>query len=201
MSSKCSAPFLNMLEQALAHPAVQGIGLGMFKCERSAVMAKLHVPMDDAEDVPKFATKSGCAPLVALRKSCKNTLALCYLALADDDFYRVVRGVMVLVKPLRREFQRQHKLIRSTHEACEAYVMLACGVGRNALRDMVLVLNDGELASEVEMQTEGSFPLVHGQRSHGAHPPLRVDGEFVVRAPCRLLHPHDQESLAVLVLE
>lgn len=167
-----------------------GIGLGLFRCERAAVMAKLQVSLnDDAEDVPKTATNRECAPLAALRKSCKNTLALCYLALADDDFYKVVRGVVVLVKPLRQEFQWQHKLIRSTHEACEAYILMACGFGRNALRDMVLLLHSGELASEVELQIEGSFSLLlEGGGMEPTHPVVLMDNLLCERLAGFCIH-------------
>lgn len=117
-----------------------GVGLDLFKCEPMSVLAKLNISrVEEGGDIEKAPTKREAVDIASLRKSSKNTLQLCYLGLADDDFFRAIKGLALLVRPIKEEYQWQHKLIRSTPEALSAYVAWSGGHGRKALSAMIKV--------------------------------------------------------------
>lgn len=146
--------FMPLWTRRLVVLMLMGLGLGLLKCDRSSVLAALEVArVQEGGDIPKASTKSEPLDIAAVRKSRKHTLQFCYLNHADNDFYHLVKGLTLLAKLARGEFQRQRKLVRSTGEACQAYTQWAVVHGRKALAEMVAVLHGGTLAQELDMRS------------------------------------------------
>lgn len=102
------------------------------------------------------------------------------MAVGDDDVYKLVRGTCVLMRGFRREFQWQHKKIRSTPDACEACMAWSLGHGRLAIEEAIATLRSGEAFVETGMQIPGNFlvQLELGLEFDSDHPLVSMDNVF-----------------------
>jgi hypothetical protein len=74
------------------------------------------------------------------------------------DIHNLCIGVVELVRPVRAEFQWQHKLIRSTLEAAQAYTAYAMGRGRESLYEAVAAFFSGPVLEQAGAHFPGNWP-------------------------------------------
>lgn len=153
-----------------------GVGLGLFSCAASGVMAKLRtcVEAQAGADVPKAPTSKEGAGVASIRQSCKNTLQLCYLALADTEFRTLVEGIHKLVGGVRGEFRLQHLAVRSGPEARAMYTSWAMGAGREALKTTVATLYSQTFLEELDLHRPGYMPIIFESGGADATHPTAV---------------------------
>lgn len=162
--------------------AYLGLQEGLYETSGASVMAKVRPQQAGGE--PSEALDGPTAreglDIQALRRACHNTLHLCCVFLGDSDIRELLVGVLVVVQPVRREFQEQHKALRSCSGAAELYAALAGkGWGRRALADIAQMMSDGSVFAGLSVHGAAKRPsnsLLAELRSDDSHPEVVRQG-------------------------
>ena len=151
--------FLPMWSRRLLLLHFIGVELGLWSHVLKDVLGKANLHSAGADqDAAQGLTAQEGVDVAAVRKACKNTLHLCCLVLGDRDIHNLCIGVVELVRPVRAEFQWQHKLIRSTFEASQAYTAYAMGRGRESLHEAVDAFLSGPVLEQAGAHYPGNWP-------------------------------------------
>jgi len=152
--------FLPMWSRRLLILQYIGTELGIWSADPlKDVIAQVTVPARSAdEDVAKASTAAESVDLTKIRKACNNTLHLCCLVLGDRDIQQLCLGVAHLVRPVRAEFQWQHKTMRSTPEVAGAFLAYTRGRSRQSLEEAVLSFCSGRVLEEIGLHHPGNWP-------------------------------------------
>jgi hypothetical protein len=159
-----------------------GMELGLWSADPlKDVVAKVTVPKAASDrDVAKAPTSAESVDVAAIRKACNNTLHLCCLVLGDRDIQQLCIGVCLLVRPIRAEFQWQHKKMRSTPEVADTFLAYSRGRGRQSLEDVVVSFCSGTVLEEVGLHNPGNWPPELAELD-GGHPIVLADNLLVSR--------------------